>query len=328
MDAFLMDLSSVASISKLLLTRINYQHTRSLVSSIVKDLSFLEDSDQREIVMKYTTRGKIVSSTMLYLGYASGFSFVFRTLPLHYVLLLNSNLNESSNTKSTIYFLSTYCVFEDQSGLWRAGILILQAMQIFVNATSHCGNDGFFFGIAMYLCGQFEVLKMNFANLKKKDNRFNQKFDALVRRHCHLICLADNLEEAFNMIILIQLLMSALLLCVEGFQMLVSLDENDTIAAAKHAVLIVTMLVQLFIYSYAGDMLESKTAEIVLGVYDCPWYTFDTSSIKNLAFVMFYGRIPRQVTAGKFVSMNLLTFKEIIKASASYFSVLRVALDE
>ncbi|XP_014605632.1 PREDICTED: uncharacterized protein LOC106787618 [Polistes canadensis] len=300
MDAFLMDLSSVVSISKLLLTRINCQYTLSLVSSIVKDLSFLEDSDQREIVMK--------------------------TLPLHYILPFNSNINESSNTKSTIYFLSTYCVFEDQSGLWRTGILILQAMQIFVNATSHCGNDGFFFGIAMYLCGQFEVLKMNFANLKCKNNRSNQKFDTLVRRHCHLIRLADNLEEAFNMIILIQLLMSALLLCVEGFQMLVSLDENDTIAAAKHAVLIVTLLVQLFIYSYAGDMLESKTAEIVLGVYDSSWYTFDTSSIKNLAFVMFYGRIPRQVTAGKFVSMNLLTFKEIIKASASYFSVLRVAL--
>ncbi|XP_015179157.1 PREDICTED: odorant receptor 47a-like [Polistes dominula] len=277
--------------------------------------------------MKYTTRGKIVSSTILYLGYASGFSFVFRTLPLHYVLPLNLNHNKSSNnTESSIYFLSTYCVFDEQSGLWRAGILILQAMQIFVNATSHCGNDGFFFGITMYLCGQFEVLKINFANLKSKKNCSNEKIGTLVKRHCHLIHLADHLEEAFNVIILIQLLMSALLLCVEGFQMLVSLNENNTIAAAKHAVIIVTLLVQLFIYSYAGDMLESKTAEIVLGVYDSPWYTFDTSSIKKLAYIMFYGRIPRQVTAGKFVSMNLLTFKEIIRASASYFSVLRVAL--
>ncbi|KAI4473257.1 hypothetical protein M0802_016220 [Mischocyttarus mexicanus] len=327
MDAFLMDLSSIVSISKLFLTRMNCQHTQFLLSSIVNDLSNLKDSNQRDIVMKYITRGKIVSVTILYLGYASGLSFVFRTLPLHYVLPLKSNHNES-NDKSTIYFLSTYCVFEDQSGLWRVGILLLQAMQIFVNATSHCGNDGFFFGIAMYLCGQFEVLKMNFANLERNKNRSSRKVEALVRRHCHLIRLADNLEEAFNMIILIQLLMSSLLLCIEGFQMLVSLGANDTIAAAKHAVLIVTLLVQLFIYSYAGDMLESKTAEIVLGVYNSPWYTFDTSAIKNLVFVMFYGSVPRQVTAGKFVSMNLLTFTEIIKASASYFSVLRVALSE
>lgn len=110
--------------------------------------------------------------------------------------------------------------------------------------------------------------------------------------------------------------------------MLVSLDANDIIATTKHAVLIVTLLVQIFIYSYAGDMLESKSADLILGVYDSPWYTFDTSVVKNLAFVIFYGKIPRQVTAGKFVSMNFFTFKEIIKASASYISVLRVALYE
>ncbi|XP_046829256.1 odorant receptor 22c-like [Vespa crabro] len=328
MDAFLMDLSSLVSISKLFLTRLNYRHTRFLLSSIVEDLSILDDSNRREIVMKYTTRGRIVSATILYLGYASGMSFVFRTLPLHYVLSQNIDRNETYNLKVTSYFLSTYCVFNDQSGFWHAAILLLQTMQIFVNATSHCGNDGFFFGIAMHLCGQFEVLRMNFANLENKKNLSCKKIGVLVRRHCHLIRLADNLEEAFNMIILIQLLMSALLLCVEGFQMLVSLDANDIIATTKHAVLIVTLLVQIFIYSYAGNMLESKSADLVLGVYDSPWYTFDTSVIKNLAFVIFYGRIPRQVTAGKFVSMNFFTFKEIIKASGSYISVLRVALYE
>nr|XP_050865381.1 uncharacterized protein LOC127070880 [Vespula vulgaris] len=326
MDAFLMDLSSLVSISKLLLTRLNYRHTRSLLSSIVEDLSILEDSNQREIVMRYTTRGRIVSAAILYLGYASGMSFVFRTLPLHYVLPQKIDRNETYDVKVTSYFLSTYCVFDDQSGFWRAAILLLQTIQIFVNATSHCGNDGFFFGIAMHLCGQFEVLRMNFANLGSEENLSCKKIDALVRRHCHLIRLADNLEEAFNMIILIQLLMSALLLCIEGFQMLVSLDANDIIATTKHAVLIVTLLVQIFIYSYAGDMLESKSADLILGVYDSPWYTFDTSVVKNLAFVIFYGKIPRQVTAGKFVSMNFFTFKEIIKASASYISVLRVAL--
>lgn len=216
MDAFLMDLSSLVSISKLFLTRVNYRHTRSLLSSIVEDLSILDDTSQREIVMKYTTRGRIVSATILYLGYASGMSFVFRTLPLNYVLSQNIDRNGTYDVKHTSYFLSTYCVFDDQSGLWRAAILLLQTMQIFVNATSHCGNDGFFFGIAMHLCGQFEVLRMNFANLENERSLSCEKIGALVRRHCHLIRLSDYLEEAFNVIILIQLLMSALLLCIEG----------------------------------------------------------------------------------------------------------------
>ncbi|KAK2588073.1 hypothetical protein KPH14_004138 [Odynerus spinipes] len=328
MDAFLMLLSSLVSMSKLFLARLNCRHTRALISSIVEDLSTLIDSPEREIAMRYATKGRFVSSAILYLGYASGLSFVLRTLPLYYVLPSGKghNPNETEDVRATTYFLSTYCVFGEQSGLWRAAILLLQAMQIFVNATSHCGTDGLFFGIVMYVCGQFELCRMNFADLGRDESRSGEKIGSLVRRHCRLIRLADNLEEAFNMIILVQLLMSAFLLCVEGFQMLVSLDANDTVASAKHAVLIITMLVQLFLYSYAGDKLESKTEELVLGVYGSPWYDFDASLAKNVSFVILHGRIPRRVTAGKFVSMNLFTFKEIVKTSASYMSVLRIML--
>ncbi|KAL2737938.1 odorant receptor 9a-like isoform X1 [Vespula squamosa] len=216
MDAFIMDLSALVTISKLLFTRLNYRHIRSLLSSIIEDLSNLEDSNEREIVMKYTTRGKIVSLSILYLAYASGISFLFKNLPLHYFLSQNIDRNETYNVNVTSYFLSTYCVFKDQSGFWRTAILLLQTIEIFVNQTSHCGNDGFFFVLAMHLCGQFEVLRMNFANLGTKEDFSRKKIGALVRRHCRLIRLADSLEEAFNMILLIQLLMSGLLLCIEG----------------------------------------------------------------------------------------------------------------
>lgn len=110
-------------------------------------------------------------------------------------------------------------------------------------------------------------------------------------------------------------------------QLIISLKINDNIAAIKHIVLILTMLVQLYLYCYAGDRLETVTGMVAYGAYDTPWYDFDTKIMKDLPMVMLRGKVPNQITAGKFISMNLFSFKEILKATGSYLSVLRVMID-
>lgn len=217
MEAFLMDLSSVVSLSKLLVVRMTWKHTYILVTSLIDDWSISWDARRREVMMRYTNVGKIVSLTILYLGYASGVSFIFMAVPFD-SLIPWLNASEASDNATTLptYFLATYCVFGSLSGIAHSCILLLQVAQIFVNATSHCGNDGFFFGLTMHLCGQFEVLQMDFADIEMEERVCKRKMRMLIGRHCHLIKLADSLEYAFNMAIFAQTLMSVLLLCVEG----------------------------------------------------------------------------------------------------------------
>lgn len=109
--------------------------------------------------------------------------------------------------------------------------------------------------------------------------------------------------------------------------MLVCLNTKDNIGALKCIVLIVTMLVQLYVYTYAGDTLESRTSEIAFAVYDSPWYYSRGHVARDLVLIIDRGNSPYCITAGKFVSMNLFTFKEILKASISYISVLQVLMD-
>ncbi|XP_012222836.1 odorant receptor 22c-like [Linepithema humile] len=328
MEAFLMDLSSVVSLSKLLVVRLTWRHTYALVTSLIDDWSISRDTQQREIMMKYTNVGRMVSLTILYLGYASGVSFLFMALPFDSLIpwLNISKVNDNDTALST-YFLATYCVFGTLPTIAHSCILLLQVAQIFVNATSHCGNDGFFFGLTMHLCGQFEVLEMDFANIEVEKRACKQRLRMLIGRHCRLIRLADSLEYAFNMAIFAQLLMSVLLLCLEGMQLIISLKINDNIAAIKHVVLILTMLVQLYLYCYAGDQLESITGRLAYNAYSSPWYNFDVKVMKDLPMVMLRGELAHQITAGKFLPMNLFSFKEILKATGSYLSVLRVMID-
>lgn len=212
-----MDLSSVVSLSKLLVIRFTWKHTYILVTSIIDDWSMSRDKQQREVMMRYTHVGRVVSLTILYLGYASGVSFLFMAVPFDSLIpWLNVSKANDNDTMVTTYFLATYCVFGSLPTITYSCVLLLQAAQIFVNATSHCGNDGFFFGLAMHLCGQFEVLQMDFAGIEVEKQNCKKKIQMLIIRHCHLIKLADSFEYAFNMAILTQVSMSVLLLCVEG----------------------------------------------------------------------------------------------------------------
>ncbi|XP_076629850.1 uncharacterized protein LOC143346024 [Colletes latitarsis] len=334
MDAFVMDLSSVISLSKLLILRYNWKHTYSLVKSIAEDWSTVKDSRHRRVMMEYARKGSLVATMMLYLGFASGLSFVVKALPLS--LLLPTQMRKSLGNSTTSfeqfsrvdYFLATYCVFGPLPWMRQICVLVVQAAQIFVNAVAHCGNDGFFFYLTMHLCGQFEVLKMNFAEIEADKSRHRERIGLLVKRHCRLVVLADDLEQSFNMVMLIQLLMSTMLLCVEGFTMLVCLNANDNIGALKCIVIIVTLLVQLYVYTYAGDSLESQTEEIAFAAYDSPWYYSPGRVARDLVLIIDRGNSPYSVTAGKFVSMNLYTFKEILKASTSYLSVLKAMMDK
>ncbi|XP_043265623.1 odorant receptor 24a-like [Colletes gigas] len=321
MDAFVMVLSSVISLSKLLILRYNWKHTYSLVKSIAEDWSTVKDSRHRRVMMEYSRKGSLVATMMLYLGFASGLSFVVKALPLSLLL-------PSQQFSRVDYFLATYCVFGPLPWMRQICVLAMQAAQIFVNVVAHCGNDGFFFYLTMHLCGQFEVLKMNFAEIETDKSGHRERIGLLVKRHCRLLVLADDLEQSFNMVMLIQLLMSTMLLCVEGFTMLVCLNANDNIGALKCIVIIVTLLMQLYIYTYAGDSLESQTEEIAFAAYDLPWYRSPGRVARDLVLIIDRGNSPYSITAGKFVSMNLYTFKEILKASTSYLSVLKAMMDK
>ncbi|CAD1479012.1 unnamed protein product [Heterotrigona itama] len=348
MDAFVMDLSSIVSLAKLLIMRWNSKHAYTLVNSVVKDWSVIDDSRHENVMTRYFKKGRIVSLMILYLGYASGLSFVVKALPFADILSLKTSQNSANSSvslKSSLklnYFLATYCVFGSLPLHHHICVLVLQAMHIFVNAVAHCANDGLFFSLAMHLCGQFEILKMNFAKFKIGEFGCEKKLKILVERHCQLAVLADDLEQTFNMIILVQLLMSALLICVDassdficttliivlysksGFVFLVCLGKRDNVGALKSVVLMMTLLIQLYLYAYAGDALESRTEEIAQAVYQSLWYQSRGRVARDLVLIINRGNLSYHLTAGKFLSMNIFTFKEILKTSASYLSVLKM----
>lgn len=215
-DAFLSASSSVISMLKLLLHRVNWRDKLILVEAIVHDWTYVKNPRSRDIMLRYARKGRLGSSIFCYLGCASCvflFSlFILANLDLPRVPLEQQNYNKTSERR---LLLSAYCVFETYTFLAYGFVEVLQTLQILVNCISQCGNDGFFFDLTMHVCGQFEVLRTDFVEISSKSLSRN-KLGFLLKRHHRLIDLADHLQKAYSLVILSQLLMSVMLLCIEG----------------------------------------------------------------------------------------------------------------
>ncbi|KAF3054270.1 Odorant receptor 048 [Nylanderia fulva] len=327
-DAFLSASSSVISISKLLLHRVNWRDKLILVQAIIHDWTSVKNPHTRDIMLKYARTGRFVSLILCYLGCASCvFLFsplIFANLDLPWISWEKQPYNKTSERR---LILAAYCVFETYTSYAYGFIEVLQMLQVLVNCISQCGNDGFFFQLTMHVCGQFEVLRMNFTDIISKQSLSHNKLGILLKRHHRLIDLAHHLQEAYSLVILSQLLMSVLLLCIEGFQLILTLSIHNTFAAMKHILFIMVLLVQLFIYCFAGQTLESQSQELAYAIYETPWYNVDINVMKDLPLMILRAANPHRLTAGKLLAINFESFKEILKASASYLSVLRVMLD-
>ncbi|XP_029670905.1 odorant receptor 10a-like [Formica exsecta] len=327
-DAFLSASSSVISMSKLLLHRVNWRDKLILVQAIIHDWTFVENPHSRDIMLKYARTGRFGSLIFFYLGCASCvflFSpFIFANLDLSWISLEKQTYNKTNERR---LLLAAYCVFETYTSFAYGFVEVLQALQILVNCISQCGNDGFFFDLTMHVCGQFEVLRTDFAEISSEQSLSHNKLGILLKRHHRLISLAHHLQKAYSLVILSQLLMSVMLLCVEGFQLILTLSMHNTFAAMKHLLFIVVLLVQLFIYCFAGQTLEFQSQGLAYAIYETPWYNFNISVMKDLPLMILRTTNPHRLTAGKFLAINFESFKEIVKTSASYLSVLRVMLD-
>ena len=95
----------------------------------------------------------------------------------------------------------------------------------------------------------------------------------------------------------------------------------------KTFILMNTLLMQLFVYSYVGEYLKRRMEGIGNSVYFCRWYDIPRNVVKDIIYVIMKAQDPVLLRAGKFFVINLETYMSIVKSSMSFLSVLRVTVN-
>ncbi|KAF3054491.1 Odorant receptor 394 [Nylanderia fulva] len=168
--------------------------------------------------------------------------------------------------------------------------------------------DSFYYALIQHACGMFEIIGID-------DNNYDAALDCL-RRHLHVVEFVEQIEFLFANMFLVCLYSMILSSTVSGIQVMVNLDNGDSIVAP------VSFYFAQFLLDYSDIPYKS--------ICKRRWYYTSRRCRKIFLLILSRTMSPCKVTAGNimplsienFGTVNLIFFKGF-ETSMSYFTVLR-----
>nr|XP_050847385.1 odorant receptor 13a-like [Vespula vulgaris] len=194
-------------------------------------------------------------------------------------------------------------------------------------ANSYTAVDTFMTMLMLHVCGQFSSLRKKLSKLcSKSNNNFRSDLARIVQKYNMLNRYAETIEDRFNGMLLIQMLGCTIQLCVQSYQAISALVDDDQglliIRLFFFGIYTTYVMLHIYLYCYVGQKLFSEGAKMAYAAYDCNWYNLSPSEARCLTIIMCRAQISSRITAGKFCSFNHELFGKILKTSMGYLSVL------
>lgn len=161
--------------------------------------------------------------------------------------------------------------------------------------------DSLFFGFCLNLCAHFDILRKSSNEIDKSD---------FIKYHQKILNLSADLNNLVKPVVLTQFLISSLLLCVIGFQLVMVESVFKKIVALVFGCAII---IQLFVYSFGGQQIMDKSLSVALEIYQLD---------KDYRLIILRSQRALKIQAG-FYHACLPTFRAILSSAASLMTLLK-----
>ncbi|XP_078043866.1 uncharacterized protein LOC144473657 [Augochlora pura] len=203
--------------------------------------------------------------------------------------------------------------------------------------------DNFVCVVNLHIATQFRILQYRIVNVHVGKNMEKRTgiskpipdyyvdncyatFKDCIKQHQALIAYCQRVEQLFTFIVLGQILIFSILMCLDGYLML--LEDASTAKRVTFTFHLTGCICQLLMFTYSCDCVLRQSLEIAESAYSTEWPVLRTNrSGKNmesdLQLVMVRSRVPCCLTAGGFFIVSLETYTRVISTAVSYFTLLR-----
>ncbi|KAJ8979189.1 hypothetical protein NQ317_016823 [Molorchus minor] len=166
----------------------------------------------------------------------------------------------------------------------------------------------------------------NMENVPLESNHLQDVLQDVVnycaRYHLDIIHFCDDIENEFCYLVLSQFLSSLYILCFLLFQLSV-MPSYLSFEFISMCLYLFLMMYQLFCFCWYGNELMLRSWQFSLDIYESEWLVANNKIKKSLLLMMMRCQRPAKFTAGKFAIISLETYVTVVRASASYFMVLK-----
>ncbi|XP_070150937.1 odorant receptor Or2-like isoform X1 [Polyergus mexicanus] len=182
--------------------------------------------------------------------------------------------------------------------------------------------NSFLITLVLHACGQIDIVRQKFSEITQKSVT-EGIMKTLIVRHQRIIVFSKNIEALFSNIALIQFVSNTLVICCLGFLIVISIGvPGGSMTLVKSVFFYIVMSLEAFIYCFVGEHLSTKSELIGDAVYESNWYELNPSQNRDVLLMILRSQKHLKLTIGKVADLSLKQFADIVKASASYVSVL------
>ncbi|XP_076642167.1 odorant receptor 82a-like isoform X2 [Halictus rubicundus] len=184
---------------------------------------------------------------------------------------------------------------------------------------------------AVHACGQMQVLMCWLKHLVDgrgdMSNNTNGRIAKIVRQHVRIQKFLTVVEKALTQISLVEFLGCTLQICVLGYFVIMETRAKDMTAVLTYATLLLSMVFNVFIFCYIGEMVEEHCRKVGQMSYMIDWYRLPENTRLSVVLIMAMSSSPTKLTAGSLVKLSLDTFSDIMKTSVAFLNMLRTLTD-
>ncbi|XP_071568968.1 odorant receptor 13a-like [Temnothorax nylanderi] len=224
--------------------------------------------------------------------------------------------------------IKLYLPFETQQSPTFEFLVATLILHVTINSCIIAILNGLILTLILHVSGQIDIMCHEIRNVSNNKSTLLCEssvplFGMLIERHNKIIAFSKNIESLFSFIALMQVVWNTLVICCLGFVIIISIhNETGIFVFVKTISGYFVIMIEAFVFCFAGEYLSLKGKLIANAIYETMWYDMPSGQNKIIIFIIMRSQKRLTITAGKMMDMSFETFTSMMKASASYVSVL------
>nr|QNL14948.1 olfactory receptor 4 [Aulacocentrum confusum] len=194
---------------------------------------------------------------------------------------------------------------------------IFTHLKNFNNNSHNCPNE------KLQIC---EFLPFNENEKKELQDSWLWRFTTCIKNHQRLINMVDEFNELSSSSMLVQLFCSFSMICLTAFQ--AALGVKDKSNLLKFMLYLGAAFSQLLYWCWYGNVLFYQRMSLLNSQWMSGWENQCLSQCSSfLIIAMIQTFRPLELKAGKFFTLTMTTFIDVIRSSYSFFVLLTSVTD-
>ncbi|XP_032669854.1 odorant receptor 13a-like [Odontomachus brunneus] len=180
------------------------------------------------------------------------------------------------------------------------------------------------FTLVLHAGGQIDIIYQEFKAFSENvsySGSSGHTIGILIEKHNKVISFSQNVGKLFSLVALTQIFFNTAIICGLGL-LLMAFGKEVGADLLKIVFAYGGIMMEVFLFCFVGEYISLKTKSLADAAYNSLWYHMTPNQSKNVLFVIMRSQKQVTFTAGGMTNLSLEVFASIMKASASYVSVL------